>query len=125
MSTSATIAFKDRYLENPITVLYVHGDGYPDDLGERLKRILATIGQLKDTRFDDPNYLIARIIYMLMSDDKYVEREKNTGNFLGYGFLSPTDIIDVEYQYTVEMWRDKPVLICRDTMEAQDWEIVW
>lgn len=108
MSTRATIHFT-RGGETD-AIIYRHGDGYPDGLGEDLKTFLNEVAKLPDNRFNDPAYLAAKWVVwdaaqMAKSHDEVVKsfgRESHGPlDFLSVGILMK-DPGDIEYRWTVD-----------------------
>lgn len=94
MSTRATIHFCYPGSKEPEAIVYRHSDGYPEGLGEDLKRFVAEVRkQTSDTRFDDPSYLAAKWVV-------FDAGENGRLNFLGVG-ICLADPGDIEYRYTV------------------------
>lgn len=81
----------------PAAIVYRHWDGYPDGHGLDLFEFFAEVErQTRDTRFDDPTYLAAKLVVWLA--DKF--GEANQLDFLGVGVVTK-DPEDIEFYYVV------------------------
>ena len=104
MSTRATIHFQHE--GNTEAIVYRHGDGYPDGLGNDLTAFLDDLeANVQDNRFDDPSYLAAK--WIVWDAEKFVEMRKKHGlgkghrcDFLSIGIVMD-DPEDIEYRYLV------------------------
>lgn len=95
MSTRATVHFEQGGMTEAI--VYRHSDGYPEGLGEDLKRFFQEVkAHTSDTRFGDPVYLAAKWVVYDSQD-----QERWSLNFLGVGIVM-RDPGDIEYRYHVE-----------------------
>jgi len=109
MSTRAVVNFYNDYNTKPrlVAKVYRHSDGYPDGLGEDLKKFLKDVGKLSDTRFGDASYLAAKWVVwdaeqhaVLYNLDMTKTPKANRLDFLGVG-ICMTDPGDIEYSYDV------------------------
>jgi hypothetical protein len=109
MSTRATIHFCDPDSKKPVAIIYRHGDGYPEGLGEDLKKFVEDVKkQTTDTRFNDPAYLAAKWVVwdahqmatIGYGNDGWKKGEPSLLNFLSVGIVD-RDPDDIEYRYTV------------------------
>lgn len=112
MSTRATVWFHDKGKETPEAIIYRHSDGYPEGLGQDLKRFIREIdNNLKDKRFDDPSYLAAKwvvwdaMLHAALKAEYFKKYPDFSGqphplNFLSVG-ICKKDPGDIEYRYHV------------------------
>ena len=96
MSTRATIHF--CYEKDAEAIIYRHGDGYPEGLGEDLKEFFNEVDKLNDKRFDDPQYLAAKWVVW---DSQKHNRSSNPLDFLSVGIVLK-DPSDIEYRYLID-----------------------
>jgi hypothetical protein len=115
MSTRSTTHFIGRKGEKPEAIVYRHADGYPEGHGKDLQRFFDDVeAQTKDTRFNDPSYLAAKLIVWLARefavtssyDADGVWSRTNHANERPLDFISVgvvrEDPGDIEYRYIVE-----------------------
>ena len=116
MSTRATIHFHDvnqkgKPLPKPTAIIYRHSVGYPDGLGEDLKKFINIVREsVKDTRFGDASYLAAKWVVWDAAQmaasrvevSKIIGKpiEPNPLDFLSVGIMAQ-DPGDIEYRYKV------------------------
>jgi hypothetical protein len=95
-------------------IVYRHSDCYPSGAGVDLKDFLKIVKkEVKDNRFNDPNYLAAKYVvyladmfnhsYQFTTDGKDMEkvRKPSKYDFLSVGVVME-DPGDIEYRYEVE-----------------------
>ena len=127
MSTRALIHFVWGNSKSPEAMIYRHSDGYPEGLGEDLKRFLDEVEkQTSDTRFNDPSYLAAK--WVVFDAEAHcqnsrdfpgvygIDSEHTGGNlcFLGVGVIC-RDPGGIEYRYIVRCHANG-----RPTIEVQE-----
>jgi len=119
MSTRAVVNFVDTYSPQPVAKVYRHCDGYPDGLGEDLKRFFAHVeNTLVDTRFEDPSYLAAKwLVWDSMQTYNY-DRE-NPLDFTTIGIVMETPA-DAQFEYDVVCTgANIPHLVCIEIGESE------
>lgn len=103
MSTRATIHFYDVGQTKPEAIIYRHGDGYPEGLGEDLKKFVKELkDNVSDTRLQDPSYLAAKwVVWDAAQMAQYSHNPKpNKLAFISVGIVRQ-DPGDIEYRYKV------------------------
>ena len=98
MSTRATVHF--QYNGETAAIVYRHSDGYPEGLGEDLKKFFKDVqNQTSDTRFDDPSYLAAK--FVVWQAAQYARDKAKPLEFLSVGVILE-DPGDIRYRYLLE-----------------------
>jgi len=106
MSTRAVIKF--NHGRSNVAMVYRHGDGYVEGLGQSVFQFLHSCKQLHDSRFRDASYLAAKwVVYDSQEYGKDTYRFRNekrdgyTLNFLSVGIVS-REPGDIEFRYTID-----------------------
>lgn len=108
MSTRCTTHFRDS--GSDVAIVYRHGDGYPDGHGADLLRFLKECAELRDSRFNDPSYLAAKLVVWLANE--FRAGGTTLLDFLSVGIVM-SDPEDIEYMYTVDCGEGEwPVVKC-------------
>ena len=106
MSTRCTTHF--TYADRSEAIIYRHSDGYPSGHGQTLLDFFAAVkAQTKDTRFNQPGYLAAKLVVFLapMFSSHWDSKAKDFVpgeplDFLSLG-VTTEDPGDIEYRYMV------------------------
>jgi hypothetical protein len=110
MSTRSTTWFVSGDTSRPEAKVYRHADGYPEGHGRDLQRFFGDVAdQTRDTRFDDPSYLAAKLIVWLAREfatsydggKRTSHADTRPLDFLSVGVVQD-DPGDVEFVYVVD-----------------------
>lgn len=101
MSTRAVIKF--NHGRNNVAMVYRHGDGYVEGLGQSLLEFLIDCKSLPDSRLTDASYLAAK--WVVYDSQEYGKRGDGQGdgytlNFLSVGIVS-REPGDIQFRYTI------------------------
>ena len=99
MSTSATVHFQEN--GETAAIIYIHGDGNPECLGEDLKTFFVDVRiQTKPryTRFNDPRYLAAK--FVVWQAARFASNPKKPLDFISIGIMIE-EVFDISYRYLV------------------------
>ena len=126
MSTRCTTHFTWNEDGEPQAIVYRHADGYPEGHGVELQEFFDAVeAQTKDTRFNDPSYLAAKLVvwladrfarrYSFDEKNELVEEKTAMLDFISVGVVTK-DPSDIEYRYVVDCTlgegRTRPKVTC-------------
>lgn len=103
MSTRAVVKFSHG--RTNVAMVYRHGDGYVEGLGQSILEFLYSCKNLSDSRLCDASYLAAK--WVVYDSQEYGQRDGTykqgdyTLNFLSVGIVS-REPGDIEFRYTID-----------------------